>query len=122
MSVLGKMLKTERLNRDWVLRDMAEELGITPAQLSHIETGRRRLSEETLDKLVVILSYNDVQRQRLKKAAEETYTPSSVKINLLDYNESDQEMLYRFARNFKEIDEKKKEQIRKILNWEDLNE
>lgn len=110
---LGKILKKARIDRGWVLKDMADAIQVSVAQLSHMERGRRKMDKKHVDQLSSVLGYNDIEKQQLIKATEESYIPSSIK--LASYEDRDREVLYKFARKFQEMDDEQKNELKKLL-------
>lgn len=114
----GKILRKERIDRGMTMHDMATVLEISPAYLSHMEMGRRPVSSEIIAKLCKILSYHDVKAQKLKRAAEAAYNPSTIKISTKGLREEDSDLLQMFARRFSSLDEEKKKMMFEILDNE----
>lgn len=50
LSRFGKVVRKARIDADALLGDMADHMGVTPSYLSSIETGRRKLTQEVVDK------------------------------------------------------------------------
>ncbi|QGX87831.1 helix-turn-helix domain-containing protein [Escherichia coli] len=44
VTALGRFLRKIRIDKDQILKDMAEKLGVSVAQLSAIELGKRSIS------------------------------------------------------------------------------
>lgn len=61
------ILRQERIIRKWKLKYVAEKVGITPATIHDIETGRCKPSYEVLVKLLDLFGYND-PRQLFEEA------------------------------------------------------
>ena len=44
MSDLAKLIREKRQDRKWSLRQLGEQIGVTPAYVADLEAGRRRLA------------------------------------------------------------------------------
>lgn len=52
LTEMGKILRQLRWNNDKLLKDMADELEISSAELSQIEIGKVEMSDELLKKIM----------------------------------------------------------------------
>jgi len=73
MQVLGhvrRVLRLERLLRDWTRADLSEAAGVSEAQIWRIEKGKQTPKLETVDKILVALgiSFADFSRRCLEVA------------------------------------------------------
>jgi transcriptional regulator with XRE-family HTH domain len=64
---LGSEIKRLRLQADFTLRKLADDLGISAAHLSDIEHDRRRPSSELIDRLVAKLRHAGATRETLER-------------------------------------------------------
>lgn len=66
LTEFGKVLRSIRISRNELLKDMADKLKITSAQLSSIETGKIEVSSNLINELSKIyrLSENEIMRLR----------------------------------------------------------
>ncbi|MGQ0576134.1 MAG: TetR family transcriptional regulator [Pseudonocardia sp.] len=55
VAALARRLREARIRRGLTLRALAREIGVSPATLSHIETGKRRPSTGRLDEITTVL-------------------------------------------------------------------
>src|SRR6266700_1822249 len=55
MSDLAKLVKSKRVARKWSLRQLAREIGVTPAYVADIEAGRRLPSADLKKKISSVL-------------------------------------------------------------------
>jgi transcriptional regulator with XRE-family HTH domain len=55
MAGLGDMLRSNRLARKWSLRQLADQIGVTPAYVADLEAERRLPGNELKEKLAVVL-------------------------------------------------------------------
>jgi len=51
----SQLMKTERKKRGLTLTAIAEEIGVHPSYMSHVENGRRRLDDEAVVRIAVLL-------------------------------------------------------------------
>jgi len=61
---LGKIIKRERNNRGWTLRDMAQRVKSNFAYLSQIEAGLAKPSEELVERITDAFDYEGEDRER----------------------------------------------------------
>jgi transcriptional regulator with XRE-family HTH domain len=111
----GKILRKERIEREWTLDDMAQRLEISPAYLSHMEMGRRPVPEKIVKDICKILKFHEVRAARLKKAANESYVPNVIKIDSTGMKEGDKEIALMFARRFSDLDRTDKKKLFELL-------
>jgi transcriptional regulator with XRE-family HTH domain len=114
LTQLGKELRKLRIDNAELLRDMAAKLEISPAMLSSIENGKRKIPNDFLSHIeaAYILSADE------KKALYVAYfnTLNEVRIGLNEKSKSDQDLVLAFARRFDDLDASSKDAIAKILN------
>ena len=55
MSELAELIKGRRLARKWSLRQLGEQIGVTPAYVADLETGRRLPSAELKERISTVL-------------------------------------------------------------------
>lgn len=122
LTQLGKMLRKERIERNWTMGGMAKALEISPAYLSHIEMGRRPASKKHLDKICSLLEYNDIEAQKLRNAADKSYSPETIKIHSKNLQEGDRDLAKMFARRFPNLSDEEKEKMFEILVSEGVKE
>lgn len=53
--ILSKNIKRERLSRNWTMRDLEKASGVSSAQISNFENGKRQPRSDTLEKLASAL-------------------------------------------------------------------
>lgn len=110
----GKMLRTIRLDRDELLRDMAEKLGVTVAYLSAVENGKRKVPDEWIPKIVDLYELDDDVAEKLQKFAYEER--NDLKLNLGNITPDQRELAYSFARRFKNLSSNDVLEMKKILD------
>lgn len=111
ITTFGKCLRRLRIDSDEILKNMANKLNVTSSYLSAIENGKRNIPEGWTEKISILY---DVSLDDLKKAAEQS--ARDIKISLENKNESDRDLVFAFARNFNELNEEEKENLKSILS------
>lgn len=109
----GKELRRIRLERDELLRDMAEKLGVTVAYLSAVENGKRRIPDEWIRKISVIYELDDTQIKRLQKYAYED--KEDLKINIEGISLDQRNLVYSFARRFQDLGSEDIKKLQDVL-------
>lgn len=109
ISAFGKKLRMIRLERDMLLKDMADDLGVSTAYLSSVENGKRSIPNEWIPKIAAMYG---VDNDELKELAFLSNTTASVE---LTSNMNANSLLYSFARKFKDLDEDDISKINEIL-------
>lgn len=115
----GKILRKERVDREWTLGDMAEKLEISSAYLSHMEMGRRPVPENIIEGLARLLGYHEVKTAQLKRAALNSYSPEVIKIHSKDLRDEDRDLVKMFARRFPNLSTEDKIKMFEILGDEE---
>ena len=80
LTEFGKALRKIRIEREELLKDMATALGVSPAYLSAVETGKRRIPDDWVEKISVHYHLSQNERTDLSQAAENS--AYEVKISL----------------------------------------
>lgn len=99
---LGKYLRKFRVDSDMNLGNMAKAVGISPAFLSSIETGKRDIKEPVINGLanVMKLSGNKVEEFTLLALASN----KEVKVNLENQSEKTAETVTFLARHIADLE------------------
>ena len=75
LTAFGKFCRKLRIERDEILKNMADKLEVTPSYLSAVEIGKRKIPE-TWGKLITnIYDLTPAQQQELLDAIENTSNP-----------------------------------------------
>lgn len=112
LSRFGKFVRKLRIDRGELLKDMADKLGVTPSYLSAVETGRRPVPEEWVQKIATLYGLNEIDRMELKKGYEES---KKTKIELKNMNNEDRKLLIALARDFNNLPQENKETLKQML-------
>ncbi|MCM1194378.1 MAG: helix-turn-helix domain-containing protein [Firmicutes bacterium] len=112
-TAVGRFLRKLRIDNNEILADMASALSVSPAFLSAVENGKKRVPAGWSIKICDLYHLNKQQALELDKAIAET--EQSCEMNLSDVAQQNREIAVSFARKFKELDEEQIAAIRKLL-------
>jgi transcriptional regulator with XRE-family HTH domain len=111
LTPFGKAVRKIRIDRGETLGDMADALGVSAAFLSSIETGKKNVPGELLEKLIAHCKLPKSEAQELRRLALESRSAITIKPE-----EKTRELAAAFARKFGELDRQQIEEILKVLN------
>lgn len=113
LTEFGKTLRKMRIDCGEIIKNMADKLGCTASYLSAVETGKRPVPDEWVDKIVELynLDSDDAQKLRTESMAE----AKSIKIDINNLFGNKRETAILFAREFSDVDESTSEKIRELL-------
>lgn len=107
----GKEIRHYRLDNQLSLRDMADKLEISAAFLSGVETGRKPISENLINKVLTYFEFTSEQKESLMQAVYKTVKEFKIKPK----NESRRDIAEALARKIDELDEDEINKLRAIL-------
>lgn len=113
LTSLGKFLRTFRIQRGELLKDMAIKLDVAPAYLSSIENGKRSPSKKFITNIILSYDLDNDQIDMLNQAYSETL--NEVSLNTENATVKQRDLCISFARKFSTLDSAQIEEIRKIL-------
>ncbi|EGT3953470.1 TPA: helix-turn-helix transcriptional regulator [Clostridioides difficile] len=116
----GKILRKIRIDNDETLKDMSEKFNVTSSHLSAVETGKRSIPKQWQDIIVKEYNLNENETNQLKKSI--LHSATEVKINTIDLNKDEKELVFAFASRFKHLNSQDKEEIKSILKKIDSKE
>lgn len=96
LTEFGKVLRKIRIDRQQLLRDMADKLGVSSAYLSAVETGKRRIPQDWVSKIASIYSLSCEEQADLQSAADNSVF--DVTISLVNASEQKRNAVLSFAR------------------------
>ena len=96
LTEFGKALRKIRIDRQQLLRDMADKLGVSSAYLSAVETGKRRKPQDWVSKIASIYSLSCEEQADLQSAADNSVF--DVTISLVNASEQKRNAVLSFAR------------------------
>lgn len=113
LTEFGKALRKLRIDCGELLRDMADNLGCTASYLSAIETGKRPVPVDWIERITDKYNLDDERASELKTAAMAEIRTVRIDVDSLLGKKKETAIL--FAREFPSVDETTVEQIRKLL-------
>ena len=113
LTKFGKFCRKLRIERNEILKDMSEKLGVTVSYLSAVENGNRAIPDEWKAGLIKIYNLNDLEIHELKIAIIDTN--EEIKLKLKKGDVTKQEFALKLARKFDSLTQEEIEKISKIL-------
>ncbi|WP_154983171.1 helix-turn-helix transcriptional regulator [Paenibacillus xylanexedens] len=113
LTQFGVFCRKLRIDNGELLKNMADKLEVTSSYLSAVETGKRNVPHDWIEKISNIYQLNAESAQVLKFAIENSQ--QSVKIDLKNTSNQEKNLVMAFAREFKELNEDDKSKILSIL-------
>lgn len=113
-TMLGRYLKLLRSRSGELLKDMADDLSMSPAMLSSVENGKRSIPKDFVEKVTAAYSLLPEQVEELRFAIAQT--KEEVAMSLKGLSNEDQELAFSFARKFSELDDDSKRSLQELLN------
>ncbi|UYW25890.1 helix-turn-helix domain-containing protein [Methylorubrum extorquens] len=80
LSPFGKALREVRLDRGLLLKDMADGLRVTPSYLSAVETGRKSIPEDLINRIGNLINLSADERSSLERAYLASQSEIKIKI------------------------------------------
>ena len=114
LTKFGKELRALRLERDELLRDMADKLGVTVAYLSAVENGKRRIPDEWIQKISAIYNLSEEKEEKLQEYAYED--KNEIRINMEGITMDQRNLVYSFARRFQNLDTGDIKELQNVLD------
>ena len=117
----GKWLRTLRISIGIRLYDMSKALSVSSSFISAVETGKKSIPLDFVEKIIKNYDLSDEQIAALKNAVkltrdDELRSKKSIQLKV-DTSKSDvQELLYCFARKADELTEEEKNAMWDIVN------
>lgn len=109
----GKFFKTLRINHDETIADAVQFLGVSPAYVSAVETGKRQIPETWKDKIILHYRLSNNEIEELEKSI--LLSQDYIKVDVSNCTDYQKETAIVFGRSFLSLDEEKSKQIQKIL-------
>lgn len=110
---VGNFFRQLRINRGEILRDMAQNLGVSSAFLSAVENGKKRVPDAWISKLEKIYSLTPAQMAELKEAIMES--SNIIELNIQNASMGNRQLAVSFARQFDTLDEETSQNMFEIL-------
>lgn len=110
----GKELRKIRLDKDELLRDMAEKLGVTVAYLSAVENGNRKIPDAWIPQIARLYHLNDAEILKLQRLAY--MDKDNMPINIGGVSQGQKNLAFSFARRFQELSEDEVSDLQRYLD------
>lgn len=114
LTVFGKTLRKLRIDRDLMLKDLADRLGMTSTFVSAVESGRKSIPTGFVAKVAQAMNLQGEERASLEDAAAQSRTSVSIHFGSRT-SPYDRSLAVQLARKFDDLDEKQKNEIAQIL-------
>jgi transcriptional regulator with XRE-family HTH domain len=114
LTPFGKELRKVRIDRGLLLKDMADRLELSSAFMSAVETGRKEIPRDLLERIIDAYELTTDEVERLSHAAVMTARVQKIR---LPSNASDasREVAAMLARRFPTLTDEQTREIREIL-------
>lgn len=111
LTEFGKYLRRIRMDRQQLLKDMADSLGVSSAYLSAVENGKRRIPKDWVKKIVSDYSLSEGECADLQSAADDSAL--DVTISLENASAQKRDAVLSFARALDGLDD---EDLKRIMS------
>lgn len=113
LTELGKILRKIRIDRQELLRDMAETLGVSAAYLSAVENGKRNAPVAWIDKIIQAYRLNPDEAKQLRSAFDES--KDELRISLQKISAQKRNTAISFAKALEGLSDEELERIMKVV-------
>lgn len=120
LTPFGKVVRKLRIDRAMTMKDMADRLETSPVFLSAVETGRKNLTKNLVEKVISVLNVNAMELEALEDAISKTR--KKVELHLEKEGVKKRELAAVFARNFPELPDTSVEKLLTILRKAEKSE
>ena len=110
---LGDYLRGIRMKTNISLRKMSTDLGISPAFLSAVENGKKKMPDSWFSLIPETYGLSDDETDEFKDIAYESF--DAVELNIAKASETSKKLALRLARRFDELDDKTSEELIRVL-------
>lgn len=114
LTALGKALRKLRIDQGLLLKDMAEAIGVSSAFLSAVETGRKKVPGNFVDRICDAYNLGFDERFELEEAVEKAQ--KEVSINLVGVSPESRGLALAFAKRFESLDQMETARLFAILD------
>lgn len=114
ITTFGKEARRVRIDRELMLKDQAEAMGVTAPFISSIESGRKPIPSNWIDRMATALSLTPQEVKSLKKAAENSSKEEKISLSAKT-SPLGRETAMLMARNFDTLTEQDFIEIRNVL-------
>lgn len=113
LTEFGKILRKIRIDRQELLRDMANTLGVSAAYLSAVENGKRNAPTAWVEKIVQAYQLNQEEAKLLRAAFDESQ--DELKISLQQISSMQRNTAISFAKALEGLSDEELERIMKVV-------
>lgn len=113
MTRLGIVLRKIRLEKQELLKDMAAKLDVSSAFLSAIETGKKKVPANFVDKVCRVYNLDESDRNELTLAAD--MSMQEMKINLADASPAQHQVALSFAKALNNLTDEDISEIMRVF-------
>lgn len=114
LTEFGKRLRDIRLERNLLLKDMADSLRCSVVQLSAIESGTQAIPDGIIARLSVIYELSEGEIRALEEARRLSLGAKGY--SLKDYLAQDKEQASAFQHAFDSLSEDEKKKLRRVMS------
>jgi len=114
LTEFGKFLREIRIDCEELLKNMAKKLGVTSSYLSAVETGKRNIPNDWVEKISQLYNLDLIEKEQLQDAAINSARVVTMDLRKMVPKRKETALL--FARKFDNVDDSTIEEIRKLLN------
>ena len=114
LTEFGKRLRDIRLERNLLLKDMADSLRCSVVQLSAIESGTQAIPDGIIARLSVIYELSEGEIRALEEARRLSLGAKGY--SLKDYLAQDKEQALAFQHAFDSLSEDEKKKLRRVMS------
>lgn len=117
LTAFGKAVRGLRNEAGVRLFHMATALGVSSAYLSAVETGKKKVNDDLVERAIKYFHSLGVDAHGLHRAAQSSATVQTFDVK--NYDDDSKELMAAFARRFSgrsELSEDAKEQLRRLLD------
>ncbi|MBD5169224.1 MAG: helix-turn-helix domain-containing protein [Oscillibacter sp.] len=114
LSKFGIALRKVRLDKQILLKDMANDLQVTSAFLSSVETGRRKIPNGWINKICELYSLSDDERDSLEMAKAKT--EQEIRIPISSSTDMQKDLAFSLAKALDGLSDADVERIMNAMN------
>lgn len=111
---LGKFLRIFRMERGLLLKQMADDLGVSSSFLSAIEHGKKELPKGFEEKILQTYHLDKAESEGLSDAI--LYSKSDINLNISNMNNNLKDIAISFSRKLDTLDDDTASKIMSLLN------
>lgn len=114
LTPFGKEIRKKRIDKEMTLAAFAELLEVSPTFVTAVETGKKPVPDEFIDKAALHLNLSMFEIQSLRRAAEQSKPAYKISVPS-DTSNDGREVVALFAKKFSDLTASQVSQIKSIL-------